>query len=134
MSNYRDTLNNLIGRARELKESGAVRDVYEKGVSRTKSYARMAKLALSIKEESDALQKLYAEIGRLFVEQNPIAPDGTYTDLFARAQGLRGLIEQKQREMDDLKADVGTDGGDIEVEIGSFEDIVNATEDEGKGE
>jgi len=134
MSNYRDALNNLVGRARELAESGAVRDVYEKGVSRTKSYARMAKLALSIKEDSDALQKLYAEIGRLFVEQNPIAPDGTYTDLFARAQGLRGLIEQKRREMDDLKADVGTDGGDIEVEIGSFEDIVNATEDEGKGE
>ena len=134
MSNYRDALNNLVGRARELAESGAVRDVYEKGVSRTKSYARMAKLALSIKEDSDALQKLYAEIGRLFVEQNPIAPDGTYTDLFARAQGLRGLIEQKQREMEDLKADVGTDGGDIEVEIGSFEDIVNATEDEGKGE
>ena len=134
MSNYLDTINSLVGRARELAGSGAVRDVYEKGVSRTKSYARMAKLALSIKEDSDALQKLYAEIGRLFVEQNPIAPDGAYTDLFARAQGLRGLIEQKQREMDDLKADVGTDGGDIEVEIGSFEDIVNATEDEGKGE
>ena len=134
MSNYLDTINNLVGRARELAGSGAVRDVYEKGVSRTKSYARMAKLALSIKEDSDALQKLYAEIGRLFVEQNPIAPDGPYTDLFARAQGLRGLIEQKRREMDDLKADVGTDGGDIEVEIGSFEDIVNATEDEGKGE
>ena len=134
MSNYLDTINNLVGRARELAESGAVRDVYEKGVSRTKSYARMAKLALSIKEDSDALQKLYAEIGRLFVEQNPIAPDEAYTDLFARAQGLRGLIEQKRREMDDLKADVGTDGGDIEVEIGSFEDIVNATEDEGKGE
>ena len=134
MSNYLDTINSLVGRARELAGSGAVRDVYEKGVSRTKSYARMAKLALSIKEDSDALQKLYAEIGRLFVEQNPIAPDGAYTDLFARAQGLRGLIEQKRREMDDLKADVGTDGGDIEVEIGSFEDIVNATEDEGKGE
>ena len=134
MSNYLDTINNLVGRARELAGSGAVRDVYEKGVSRTKSYARMAKLALSIKEASDALQKLYAEIGRLFVEQNPIAPDAAYTDLFARAQGLRGLIEQKRREMDDLKADVGTDGGDIEVEIGSFEDIVNATEDEGKGE
>ena len=134
MSNYLDTINGLLGRARELAGSGAVRDVYEKGVSRTKSYARMAKLALSIKEDSDALQKLYAEIGRLFVEQNPIAPDGTYTDLFARAQGLRGLLEQKRREMDDLKADVGTDGGDIEVEIGSFEDIVNATEDEGKGE
>lgn len=134
MSNYLDTINSLVGRARELAESGAVRDVYEKGVSRTKSYARMAKLALSIKEDSDALQKLYAEIGRLFVEQNPIAPDAAYTDLFARAQGLRGLIEQKRREMDDLKADVGTDGGDIEVEIGSFEDIVNATEDEGKGE
>ena len=134
MSNYRDTLNNLVGRARELAESGAVRDVYEKGVSRTKSYARMAKLALSIKEDSDALQKLYAEIGRLFVEQNPIAPDAAYTDLFARAQGLRGLIEQKQREMADLKADIGADGGDIEVEIGSFEDIVNATEDEGRGE
>lgn len=134
MSNYLDTINNLVGRARELAGSGAVRDVYEKGVSRTKSYARMAKLALSIKEDSDALQKLYAEIGRLFFEQNPIAPDAAYTDLFARAQGLRGLIEQKRREMDDLKADVGTDGGDIEVEIGSFEDIVNATEDEGKGE
>ena len=134
MSNYLDTINNLMGRARELAGSGAVRDVYEKGVSRTKSYARMAKLSLSVREDSDALQKLYAEIGRLFVEQNPIAPDGAYTDLFARAQGLRGLIEQKRREMDDLKADVGTDGGDIEVEIGSFEDIVNATEDEGKGE
>lgn len=134
MSNYRDALNNLVGRVRELKESGAVRDVYEKGVSRTKSYARMAKLALSIKEDSDALQKLYAEIGRLFVEQNPIAPDGAYTDLFARAQGLRGLIEQKQREMEDLKADVDPENADIEVEIGSFEDIVNATEDEGKGE
>ena len=134
MSNYLDTINSLMGRARELKESGAVRDVYEKGVSRTKSYARMAKLALSIKEDSDALQKLYAEIGRLFLEQNPIAPSADYTALFSRAQGLRGLIEQKQREMEDLKADVGADAADIEVEIGSFEDVVNATEDEGRGE
>ena len=134
MSNYLDTINGLVGRARELAGSGAVRDVYEKGVSRTKSYARMAKLTLSLKEDNDALNRVYAEIGRLFLEQNPIAPDAQYIDLFSRAQGLRGLIEQKRREMDDLKADVGTDGGDIEVEIGSFEDIVNATEDEGKGE
>ena len=134
MSSYRDTLNNLMGRARELAESGAVRDVYEKGISRTKSYARMAKLTLSIKEDSDALNKLYAEIGRLFFEQNPIAPDAQYTDLFARAQGLRGLIEGKQRELEELKADIGPETADIEVEIGNFEDIVDATEVEGKGE
>ena len=134
MSNYRDALNNLVGRARELAGSGAVRDVYEKGVSRTKSYARMAKLALSLKEDGDELNRVYAEIGRLFLEQNPIAPSADYTALFSKAQGLRGLIAQKQREMEDLKTDVGTDGADIEVEIGSFEDVVNATEDEGRGE
>ena len=134
MSNYLDTINGLLGRARELAGSGAVRDVYEKGVSRTKSYARMAKLTLALKEDSDTLNKLYAEIGRLFFEQNPIAPDAAYVDLFARAQGLRGLIEQKQRELEDLKANVGSDGADIEVEIGNFEDIVDATEVEGKGE
>jgi len=134
MRNYLDTINGLVGRARELAGSGAVRDVYEKGVSRTKSYARMAKLTLSLKEDNDALNRVYAEIGRLFLEQNPIAPDAQYIDLFSRALGLRGLIGQKQRELEDLKADVGTDGADIEVEIGNFEDIVDATEVEGKGE
>ena len=94
MADYKDiisgTINSIVGKVKEVAESGAVRDIYENGANRAKSYGRIA---------------------------------------------------AKEDEINALKADIaaatGCDEADIDVEIGEFDDfdnIVDATEDDGKNE
>ena len=81
------------------------------------------------------------EIGRLYYEQAKDAPEGFFAPLFAQAEEICGRIAAKEDEINSLKADVaaatGCDEADIDVEIGEFDDfdnIVDATEDDGKNE
>ena len=52
MADYKDiisgTINSIVGKVKEVAESGAVRDIYENGANRAKSYGRIAKLALEL--------------------------------------------------------------------------------------
>ena len=84
---------------------------------------------------------MYTEIGRLYYEQAKDAPEGFFAPLFAQAEEICGRITAKEDEINSLKADVaaaaGCDEADIDVEIGEFDDfdnIVDATEDDGKNE
>ena len=139
MADYKDiiagTINSIVGKVKEVAESGAVRDIYENGASRAKSYGRIAKLALELNGENEELKRVYTEIGRLYYEQAKDAPE------FAQAEEICGRIAAKEDEINALKADVaaatGCDEADIDVEIGEFDDfdnIVDATEDDGKNE
>lgn len=145
MADYKDiisgTINSIVGKVKEVAESGAVRDIYENGASRAKSYGRIAKLALELNGENEELKRVYTEIGRLYYEQAKDAPEGFFAPLFAQAEEICGRIAAKEDEINSLKADVaaatGCDDADIDVEIGEFDDfdnIVDATEDDGKNE
>ena len=145
MADYKDiisgTINSIVGKVKEVAESGAVRDIYENGAIRAKSYGRIAKLALELNGENEELKRVYTEIGRLYYEQAKDAPEGFFAPLFAQAEEICGRIAAKEDEINALKADVaaatGCDEADIDVEIGEFDDfdnIVDATEDDGKNE
>lgn len=145
MADYKDiisgTINSIVGKVKEVAESGTVRDIYENGASRAKSYGRIAKLALELNGENEELKRVYTEIGRLYYEQAKDAPEGFFAPLFAQAEEICGRIAAKEDEINSLKADVaaatGCDEADIDVEIGEFDDfdnIVDATEDDGKNE
>ena len=136
MANYKDiiagTLSGLGSKVKVAAETANVRGIYEQGASRARNMARLAKLSLEINGDGEELKKVYAEIGKLFYEQTREAPDGIYAALFSRAEEIGGRLRDKKAEIEAMKAQYGADG-DIEVEISQFEDIVSATEDEGKG-
>ena len=73
MADYKDiisgTINSIVGKVKEVAESGAVRDIYENGANRAKSYGRIAKLALELNGENEELKRVYTEIGRLYYDQ-----------------------------------------------------------------
>ena len=66
MTDYKDiisgTINSIVGKVKEVAESGAVRDIYENGANRAKSYGRIAKLALELNGENEELKRVYTEI------------------------------------------------------------------------
>ena len=153
MADYKDiitgTINNLVGKAKEFAQSdtvsqfvdkvkdtaenNSVRDIYTQGADRAKSYGRIAKLSLEINGESQELNRVFTEIGKLYYEQAKDAPGGFYAGLFSQAQVLAEGIAAKEAEIRALKAEFAEAGGgpDIDVEIGDFEDIVSATEKDG---
>ena len=142
MANYKDILNgtlrNLSDKAKELGEAGGVKELYTRGAERAKSYARAAKLSLAINGDAEELRKVYAEIGKLYFEQNEAAPGALYAGLFAQAEEIRGRLKDKEGEIramrESFDAEQAEKNGDIEVEIGDFENIVNATESDGRGQ
>ena len=150
MADYKDiiagTLSKLIVKAKDAAEMAAdminetredgtgVRGLYEQGANTAKTYARIAKLALEINGESEELKRVYAEIGRLCYDDNKAAPDGMYAPLFAQVEAITQSISEKRQEIDGMKAEHEARRGGIDVEIGEFEDVVNATESDGTAE
>lgn len=135
MADYKDiitgTLNSLIGKVKDVTESGTVRSVYDKGANRAKAYARIAKLTLELNGENEELKKVYTEIGRLYYEQAKDAPEGFFASLFSQVDEITGKIVAKQEEIDSLKAEASENVDDVQVE---FEEVVAETEDDGKNE
>lgn len=138
MSSYKDMLSDALSsigsKVKEVAESDTVRSVYEQGAGRVKNVARVAKLTVETNRDSEELKKVYTEIGKLCFEENRYAPGALYTGLFAQAEELIAALKDREAELNAMKADYEAARGNIEVEIGDFEDIVNATETEGKGE
>ena len=142
MSDYKNmiagTLSSLMGKAKDAMESSGVRGVYQQGASRAKSYGRIAKLTLEMNGHADELSKVYTEIGKLYFDQNRTSPEGFFAPLFAQAETLQAAMRDKEAEIAALKEELAIDKAeegeepDIEVEISEFEDIVNATEEDGK--
>lgn len=152
MADYKDiisgTLGSLMGKAKELAgsesvtrfkdmvretaENNGVKGIYDQGASRAKIYGRIAKLSLEMNGQHQELNRVYTEIGKLCYEQYRDDPQGFFAPLFAQAAELSADILSKQAEIDALKAELGEAGkADIDVEIGDFEDIVSATEEDG---
>ena len=142
MASYKDiingTLQSLADKMKEVGETSGVKDLYSRGAERAKGYARVAKLSLAVNGEAEELRKVYTEIGKLFFEQTETAPGPLYEGLFARAGELRASLRSMEEEIrarrEEFEAAQAEKNGEIEVEIGNFEDVVNATETDGRGE
>ena len=135
MADYKDiiqgTINNIVGKVKDVAESGTVRDIYDKGVDRAKSYGRIAKLSLEMNGESEELKRVYTEIGRLYYEDHTDSENEPYySSLFAQADELKAKLADMDAEIKAMKAEFDAQCGDadIDVEICNFEDIVEESE------
>lgn len=141
MADYKDiitgTLSSIVGKVKDVASSGAVRDIYEQGTSRAKSYGSIAKLTLEMNGESEELRRVYTEIGKLYFEQAKDAPEGFFVPLFSQAEEISRRISEKEARIEALKEALETEGGesdievDIDVDFDGFEDVVDATENDG---
>lgn len=132
MADYKDMLNRLAGKAKEAADASGVLDVYAQGAGRAKALGQIAKLSLELKGEHDELQRIYAEIGRLYFEQARETPEGFFVPLFEQAERVSRNIREKRARIDALHETYGASGrNDIDVEIGDFDDVVSATEADG---
>lgn len=139
MADYKELFGSLVNKAKDVMESTGVTEVYQKGASRTKAYSRIARLTLDTNSQAEELRKVYTEIGRLYFEQARENPEGVFAPLFAQAGKLMNELKAKEDELEELKRSLGAEAEekDIEVEItqdiDEFDQVVSATEAEGKG-
>lgn len=137
MADYKDiisgTINSIVGKVKEVAESGAVRDIYENGANRAKSYGRIAKLALELNGENEELKRVYTEIGRLYYENYRDTADAFLADLCQQVTDANARVAALEAQMDELRAaakeyrpapdlhtvdsDVTVEPEDIEVEV-----------------
>ncbi len=116
MADYKEILGALINKAKGAVEGSGIADVYQKGAGRTKAYAKIARLTLDLNSQADELRKVYTEIGKLYFEQ------AKETELAALKEALKEAAAEKDIEVE------------ITEDVQSFDEVVNATEAEGKGE
>ncbi|MBO5556009.1 MAG: hypothetical protein J5927_02385 [Oscillospiraceae bacterium] len=139
-----ETVTKLVDKVKEGAESTGVKDVYVQGLSRTRSYGRIAKLNLAINGENEELGRVFSEIGKLYFEQAKDDPQGFFAPLFAQASQLQDSIQAKQQEIAAMKAELAAMaesdidveieevvGEPVETRIDSFADIVDATAKDG---
>ena len=134
-----DTVSGLVGKVKNAAEESGVAKVYEEGANRTKAYARIAKLSLEVNGEHEELNRVFAEIGKLYFEQAKDAPEGYFAPLFEQAGKLTQSILDKGAEAQALKDELEAARAekkaeadpDVEVEIADFEEIVDATANDG---
>ncbi len=135
MADYKDiitgTLNNIVGKVKEVADSGAIKDIYEHGANRAKSYGQMAKLSLEINGDSEELKRVYAEIGRLYYDQAKDAPVGFFAPLFEQAAALIESINSKQAQIQAMKDEFAAETAPAEdADFESTEDDGTAAGDE----
>ena len=127
MSDYKSiikgTLNSLGEKAKDLAESGKVKEIYDKGTEKAKVLSRIAKLTLEYNGEGEDLKKAYMEIGKLYYEENSANPQGFFAPLFEKVREISGQMSIMEKELAALKEMAGSQGD-------SFEDVVSKDEDE----
>lgn len=142
MSDYIEAItgkiSDLAKKAKELGEQavetvdrdGKVRGVYARGAGRAKAFGRIAKLSVSLNGENEELGRIYAEIGRLYCEQNRGGGEGFLGALVTQARECTERIRGIEAEIESLRASALESEAekDIDVEIGEFDDIVSADE------
>ena len=139
MADYKELFGSLVNKAKDVMESTGVTEVYQRGASRTKAYSRIARMTLDTNSQAEELRKVYTEIGRLYFEQARENPEGVFAPLFAQAGKLMDELKAKEDELEELKRSLVAEAEekDIEVEItqdiDEFDQVVSATEAEGKG-
>ena len=114
----KEAAGDTVNKVKEAAEGSTVKEVYEQGASRVKSYSRIAKLSLQVNGEYEELRRVYAEIGKLCYEQHRDAPEEFFAPLFSQVEAINLRIESMENEIEALKAEtVKNSDGDIVVEV-----------------
>ena len=133
MANYKDIITGAFGKAvskvKEVADSGAVRDLYQQGTDKVKSYGRIAKLNIEISGHNEELKRMYTEIGKQYYEQAKACPEGFFVSLFAQVEDLLEEVAEKEAEIAVLKEGNCCKDCDIDVEIveDDFETVVDGS-------
>ena len=106
MADYKEIVNEVIDRAGTIAEETGVKEVYANGLSRAKSYAKIAKLTVGVNRDNEELGRVFTEIGKLFYEQSGGKGEGFYSSLFAKVEELRESIAEKEKEIDSVKDEI----------------------------
>ena len=123
MANYasmiKGTIKAIGNKAKEIAETGAVKDVYDRSTTTARCYANIAKLTVLINGELEDQQKVFNEIGRLYYEMNRAEPSEHFAELFAKVAEMDEKIETMRQELSDAKAAVeaARSGGSTEVRL-----------------
>ena len=122
-------LKSLAAKAKDAADASGVTGVYAKGAERAKAFGQITKLTLDSNRDLEELQRVYAEIGRLYFEQAKDSPEGFFAPLFEQAERLREAVRSRQRELDALKAQFA-EGSAPASGIDDFDAVVSQAERE----
>ncbi|MBQ3277279.1 MAG: hypothetical protein IJH47_09560 [Oscillospiraceae bacterium] len=111
----------LNGLFDNLKEKGT--EYAGIAVGKTKDAARIAKLAVDIGTEKEALKRTFVELGKAYYEEHRGTADGLFAQLCEEVDAVNARIKDMQDEMDALKGTFKPD------EAPDFESVVSADEE-----
>ncbi len=97
-------VKSAVGKIKETAESTGVAGVYAKGAERARAFGQITKLTLDSNRDLEELNRVYAEIGKLYFEQAKDRPEGFFAPLFEQANRLSEAVRERKREIDALKA------------------------------
>ncbi|MBQ2297698.1 MAG: serine proteinase [Ruminiclostridium sp.] len=72
------------------------------GIGKAKELGETAKLNLDNVSEEENKKRIYAEIGKRYVLENPVAEEG-YADLYAQLEEIEARIAANKARLDELK-------------------------------
>jgi hypothetical protein len=132
-----DAFTGAVERVKDVAANTGVLEVYEKGAQRAKSFGNATKTTIDLNRDHKELERVFAEIGKLYYEQAKDAPEGFFAPLFQQVETLHDAIAAKEAEVEAYKTSFGkagetarTDDG-LDNNIADFEAIVNQTETDG---
>ncbi len=119
VSKVKEAAEGTVSKVKEAAEGSTVKEVYEQGASRVKSYGRIAKLSLQVNGEYEELRRVYTEIGKLCYDRHKDAPEELFAPLFSQVEEIGSRIKSMEDEIEAVKAEVSGagDDGDITVEV-----------------
>ncbi len=114
----KEAAGDTVSKVKEAAEGSTVKEVYEQGASRVKSYGRIAKLSLQVNGEYEELRRVYTEIGKLCYARHKEAPEEFFAPLFSQVEEITRRIDSMEAEIEAVKAEAAGDGeDDIVVEV-----------------
>ena len=72
------------------------------GIGKAKELGETAKLNLDNGSEEENKKRIYAEIGKRYVLENPVAEEG-YADLYAQLEEIEARIAANKARLEELK-------------------------------
>ncbi len=131
-----DTVTGAVERVKDAAANTGILEVYEKGAQRAKSFGSATKTTLDLNRDHKELERVFAEIGKLYYEQAKDAPEGFFAPLFQQVETLHDTIAAKEAEVEAYKTSfekAGESNRDdaLDNNIADFEAIVNRTETDG---
>lgn len=108
----KDVVINTLGTVADKTRSFA-----EKASDKAKDATRLAKLSIKLNSEKDAMQKTFAEIGKLYYETTKDLPDRFFIQLFDEVALTIENIDKLRAEIDEVKT-----CKDCEIDV-EFEDL-----------